>query len=123
MRRSLEINKRPVYYATYEGIEPVYDEYDNEIGVEVEYSTPTLYHINVSAAKGEISTRQFGDSEDYDKVLVTNDMGCPIVEGSVLWVDNQDTTDAHDYVVKRVAVGLNSISIAISKVNVHGEIT
>lgn len=119
--RSLEINKQDIYYASYTGVEPLYDEYENEIGTVVTYSTPISYRINVSAAKGEMSTRQFGDSEDYNKVMVTSDMNCPITEGSVLWVDRQDTDASHDYIVKRVARGLNTISIAIAKVDVYVE--
>lgn len=119
--RSLEINKQDIYYASYTGVEPLYDEYENEIGTVVTYSTPISYRINVSAAKGEMSTRQFGDSEDYNKVMVTSDMNCPITEGSVLWVDRQDTNASHDYIVKRVARGLNTISIAIAKVDVYVE--
>ena len=49
----------------------------------------------------------------------------PIDEYSVLWIDklpqlNEDgTTDTpHDYIVQRVARGLNSISIAVRKVSV-----
>lgn len=119
--RSLEINKQDIYYASYTGVKPLYDEYENEIGTVVTYSTPISYRINVSAAKGEMSTRQFGDSEDYNKVMVTSDMNCPITEGSVLWVDRQDTDASHDYIVKRVARGLNTISIAIAKVDVYVE--
>lgn len=119
--RSLEINKQDIHYASYTGVKPLYDEYENEIGTVVTYSTPISYRINVSAAKGEMSTRQFGDSEDYNKVMVTSDMNCPITEGSVLWVDRQDTNASHDYIVKRVARGLNTISIAIAKVDVYVE--
>lgn len=117
--RSLEINKQNIYYASYMGVKPLYDDYQNEVGTTVTYSSPTPYRINVSAAKGEMSTRQFGDSEDYNKVMMTSDMNCPIIEGSVLWVDQQNTDAGHDYIVKRVARGLNTISIAIAKVDVY----
>ena len=49
-------------------------------------------------------------------------MSCPISEDTVLFVDKEPEYDGekplYDYVVKRVAKSLNSISIAISKVNV-----
>ena len=58
----------------------------------------------------------------YDKVIVTDDMDCPIAEDTVLFVDKnpeyKDGKPLYDYIVKRVAKSLNSISIAISKVNV-----
>ena len=80
----------------------------------------------MSAAQGEMQTRQFGESEGYDKVIVLDDKDIPIDEYSVLWVDtlphlNADgsTETPHDYVVKKVARSLNSVSIAISKVSVR----
>jgi hypothetical protein len=82
---------------------------------------------NISSAQGEMQTRQFGESETYDKVIVLGNPNTPIDEYSILWVDTEpmlsdDSTKkvAHDYVVKKVARSLNSVSIAISKVNVGG---
>ena len=52
----------------------------------------------------------------------TDDINCPIAEDTVLFVDKKPEYDGekpmYDYIVKRVAKSLNSISIAISKVNV-----
>ena len=60
-------------------------------------------------------------------MIVIADPKFPIDEYSILWVDSMPevkedgTTDTpHDYVVKKVARSLNSVSIAISKVNVSG---
>jgi hypothetical protein len=74
-----------------------------------------------------MQTRQFGDSESYDKVIVLDDANTPIDEYSILWVDtlpllNGDgsTDTPHNYVVKKVAKSLNSgVTIAISKVSVR----
>lgn len=50
----------------------------------------------------------------------------PITESSVMWIDSLpvmaedgSTQTPHDYIVKRVAPSLNSVSIAVSKVNVN----
>ena len=104
------------------------DEYGNNSGeYEVIYGNPIRFRANVSAAQGEMETRQFGDTESYDKVIVLDNVNIPIDEYSILWVDslpviNEDgTTDTpHDYIVKKIARSLNSVSIAISKVNVNG---
>lgn len=118
--RTLERNKRLIYYALYEGDELIFDEYGNDTGASrLIYSEPLPYRLNVSAARGESSTRQFGDTENYDKVLVTTDMDIPITETSLLWIDSLDTTKPHDYIVKKVAKGLNSISFAVTKVNIN----
>ena len=116
---TLERNKQTIYYALYEGKEPLTDEYGNPTGeYEVLYSEPVLLKINVSAARGEYSTRQFGETENYDKVLVTDDINIPITETSLLWIDDTDTSKPHDYIVKKVAKSLNSVAIAVSKVSV-----
>jgi hypothetical protein len=117
--RTLERNKQVIYYALFDGKEPVIDEYGNQTGeYEILYTPPTLLKINVSAARGEYSTRQFGDTENYDKVLMTDDLSVPIIETSILWIDSLDTEKPHDYIVKKVAKSLNSVSIAVSKVSV-----
>lgn len=78
---------------------------------------------NVSAATGYAQTEQFGTFIDYDKVIVTDDMACPINEHTVLFIDKDVEYDGDgkplpDYIVRRVAKSLNSISIAASKVDV-----
>ena len=78
---------------------------------------------NVSAATGQSQVEQFGNLENYDKVVVTDDMTCPINENTVLFIDKEPAFDSqgkplYDYTVKRVAKSLNSISIAVSKVKV-----
>ena len=123
--RCLTRNKRAFYYALYAGQTEIIDEYGNVTGeYSVQYSNLTKMLGNVSAAQGEMQTRQFGESETYDKVIVLDDVNTPINEYSVLWVDVRPelidgvTTTPHDYIVKKIARSLNSVSIAISKVMV-----
>lgn len=113
-------NRTPFYYALYETNLPLVDEDGNYTGESgTGYSDPVLYKKgNVSSATGVSNTLQFGNLEDYDKVIVTADMACPIDENSILWVDTANTNEPHDYVVKRVSKSLNVISIAIKKVKV-----
>ena len=121
-------NKTKFFYALYEGKTPITDEYGNVTGeYEVQHGNPTEFHANISAAKGETQTRQFGENETYDKVVVLDSDAPSLDEYSILWVDvipklkEDGTTDTpYDYVVKKVAKSLNVTSIAISKVNVSG---
>lgn len=126
--RCLLRNMRDFYFALYVGKEELEDEYGNKTGeYNVIYGNPTKCKGNVSAAQGEVQSRQFGDSESYDKVIVLDDVNIPIDEYSILWVDvtplldeNGQSTTPHDYIVKKVARSLNCVSIAISKVQVNG---
>ena len=115
-----------IYFASYIGETEIKDEYGNRTGeYEISYSNPNKCYCNVSAAQGEVQSRQFGESESYDKVIVLDDINTPIDEHSILWVDtlphlnNDGTTDTpYDYKVTRKAVSLNGVSIAIRKVRV-----
>ena len=124
--RCMNRNQVKFHYALYEGRDAVVDEYGNVTGEYVlKYGKPTAAYANVSAAKGETQTRQFGESEVYDKVIVMASDAPAIDEYSVLWIDTEpdvktdgSTDTPYDYLVKKVARSLNSVSIAVSKVNV-----
>lgn len=128
-------NKSRFFYALYMSKEQGTDDWGNPTGgVDITYGDPQECRANVSAAKGETQTRQFGESENYDKVIVMEGSSPPIDEYSILWIDRVPQLDEngalalndegevitpHDYIVKKVARSLNSVSIAISKVNVQ----
>ena len=126
--RTMVRNKTTIFYANYQGKTRLRDEYGNLTGeYKVSYGTPVEVKANVSAASGEATTSQFGNSVSYDKVIVLDNPKFPISETSVLWIDtlpviaaDGTTKTPHDYIVKRVATSLNSISIAVSKVNING---
>jgi hypothetical protein len=126
--RALVRNKILIHYANYRDKKPLKDEYGNLTGeYEVSYENPIAVKANVSAARGESTTRQFGDDVSYDRIIVLDDPKFPINESSILWIDTSpevqedgSTKTPHDYIVKQVATSLNSVSIAVSKVNVRG---
>jgi hypothetical protein len=125
--RALVRNKILIHYANYRDKKPIKDEYGNLTGeYEVSYENPVAVKANVSAARGESTTRQFGDDVNYDRVIIIDDPKFPIKEASILWIDaspeiqeDGSTKYPHDYIVKEVAPSLNSVSIAVSKVNVR----
>lgn len=137
--RCLKRNQRPFYYCLYKEEIPILDDYGNETGQTiVVYDEAVEMMANISQATGQSNTEQFGNLENYDKVIVTDDLNCPIDENSVLFIDKEpEYKDAeyneataitfvessvqvpvYDYIVRRVAKSLNSISIAVSKVKV-----
>lgn len=129
-------NKSKFYYALYVDKVPKVDEYGNNTGeYERKWGNPIECFANISAAKGETSTRQFGESENYDRVIVMDNSSPNIDEYTVLWVDTIPKLDSngllllnedgsvltpYDHIVKKVARSINSVSVAISKVNVSG---
>lgn len=124
---TLHRNKQEFYYCLYEGKTALYDEDENPTGeYEISYSNPVKMLANISQATGNTSLEQFGNSVDYDKVIVTADLNCPIDENTVLFIDNLPVVDDngdyvfnYDYVVTKIAKSLNSISIAVKKVSVN----
>ena len=125
--RTLARNQVRIYYANFREKIPLTDEYGNLNGeYEIVYDIPVEVNANVSAAKGESVTRQFGEDEAYDRVIVMDDPKVPIDTSSVLWIDtlpeiksDGSTNTPYDYIVKPVSPSLDSISIAVSKVNVR----
>lgn len=130
---SMEINKVPFWYAKYLGKTETKDAQGYYSGWKQNYTAPKKYWANISAERGEIAIRQFGDDLSYDKVM-SLDLSAPdIDEFTVLWIEKipavsvtkELALDAqgnpitpHDYIVKKVAKSQNFVQIAISRVNV-----
>ena len=143
---TMKRNRSQLYYCTIRKDDDgkvmtrkVVDENGNYTGESIVlYNDPVRMHANVSWATGQSNIEQFGNLENYDKVIVTDDLDCPIDENSVLFIDKEpEYKDAeynevtaitvtgatvkvpvYDYIVRRVAKSLNSISIAVRKVKV-----
>lgn len=114
--RCLKRNQSTIYHAEYASKTAVTDTDNYETGeVAVTYSSPASAAMYVTSAKGASDVEIFGANLDYDRVLITDDLSCPITETSHIWVDTIPPA-GHDYIVKRVSKSLNSVSIAIKKV-------
>jgi len=125
----------------------IVDQYGNMTGeLLTEYSRPAELMANISPATGNSQADTFGQLDNYDKVIVTSWMDCPINEQTVLFIDmtpefdvfdvdvlNNDvavegeepppvsktitvTIPRYNYVVRRVAKSLNYIAYAVQKV-------
>src|SRR5690554_6246287 len=112
--RSLKRNQSLVYYAEYGGKVPIYDENGFPTGdEEVIYSDPKPLWVHVTAAQGNAYSSIFGTAVDYTKKLGPVEEDLDIDENTILWVDTSDTTADYDYIVTRVAKGLNATHYAI----------
>ena len=145
--RALNRNKQEFSYCKLTAASAmVVDENDNATGERVPvYSSAVSMTANISPAKGYAAEEMFGKTDDYDKVIVTDDLNCPIAENDVLFIDkavayrtesikvlvppaNAQVSESYvtqnytfplyDYIVKRVSKSLNSVAIAVTKVKV-----
>lgn len=116
--RCIDRNKVKFYYSLFLSKENIEDDDGFLTGeYRTRYSSPIEMRASISPATGVVRQEQFGNATDYDKVIITDDIKCPIDENTVLYIEV--TPDKpYDYVVKKVAKSLNFVSIAISKVNV-----
>ena len=151
--RGLKKNKTTFWYALYQGKEPLYEEGLRTGEEDIKYSEWKQYSANISPATGQAVVEQFGNSEQYDKIIVTADIDCEIDENTILCLgidpfehqniinesglpflaminrrlypikfagDNEEERSmTYDYIVKKKAKSLNSISYAISKVKIN----
>lgn len=117
--RSLNRNKRGIYYALYETDEPILDEYGNETGESIPiYGDVKELRCNVSATTGEDSVEAFGNFANYTRVICVADNNCPLTEESIVWFGI--TTDKpHNYIVTRKADSKNGILYALKEVTVR----
>lgn len=120
--RTLNRNKQPLYYALYKGKTEYVDEYGNKTGeYTTQYETPVKTYMNISPARGNIVLEQFGINTQYTHILVTDKMDCPIAKDTILWIGKTPDNEGkikHNFVVKQIAKSLNSISYAISEVEI-----
>lgn len=117
-------NCRTIYYCLYRGKLPILDDDGYETGeYEIAYGPAIPIEANVSYATGLAQTETFGNLDDYDKIVMVSDMSCAIDENTVLFIDKDPEFDdnrkpIYDYTIRRVAVSLNVINLAVRKVKV-----
>ena len=122
--KTMERNKQSIYYSLYLGREPVLDAQGRKTGEHINsYAAPAQIRVSVSPAMGYAQSELFGTAEQYDKIIISDDIECPISENTVLFIDKDPTFDEfgvpkHDFIVRRVAKSLNHIAYAVSKVDV-----
>ena len=116
--RSLNRNKRLIYYALCTGETANIDEYGNETGESTPtYGDKTALRVNISAASGEEAMQAFGSFTGYSRTMFVADSSCPIEEDSVIWF-GASPTEPYNYIVVRKADSINGILYALQEVTV-----
>lgn len=98
----------------------IYEDGDDTTRYETEAHPLRAY---VSSAGGMRVIDRFGSIPDYDRTIITNWVGCPIDENSVLFVEKSpefgdNGEPIYDYVVVRVSRELNHTTYYIKRVEV-----
>lgn len=116
--RTLNRNKRQIYYALRRGSVANIDEYGNETGEATPvYEEPTPLLCNVSAAFGGDAVQAFGSFTAYSRTMCVADPNCPIDEDSIVWF-GAAPSDPHNYIVVRKADSKNGVLYALQEVTV-----
>lgn len=128
--RSLRKNQRTLFYALYEGKNPILDENGDYTGESTDvYSLPRKVKLNLSSGKGSARKDLFGMNIDFDRTLSTTDFSLNIVENSLIWYETEPIylkngsvdTDSADYVVSSKPLdALNVLVIPLKRRNKNG---
>ena len=121
--KCLKRNKIRFYYALCTGESAVQSENYFPGDTVVSYGAPVEVEGNIAPPSGNVFVELYGNNIQYDRVIVLDDPNTPIDETTVLCIDKEPSYDGSgqlifDYIVRRVARSLNSVSIAVSRVNV-----
>ena len=117
--RSLNKNKRQIYFALYKGEELVFDKNGNETGeTKPIYGDVEELMCNVSSASGEDAVQAFGSFTNYTRVLSIADSNCPIAEETIVWF-GVSTNEPYNYIVTRKADSKNGVLYALQEVKVR----
>ena len=116
--RSLNRNKRTIYYALRTGDEANLDEYGNETGETTpQYGDAVMLRCNVSAASGQEAVEAFGSFTGYSRTMYVADNTCSIGEDSVVWF-GIEPSEPYNYIVVRKADSKNGVLYALQEVTV-----
>lgn len=114
--QALGINTQQIWYATQTGYTDILVAGYKTGEKEKTYTSAVSMWANVSPQRGNADFEPFGVALDYDRTIVTADMDCPIDEHTVLWIGTSASSGPHNYIVRKVARSLNSITYAIKEV-------
>ncbi len=120
--RTLQRNKRTIWYALYNGVTEVVDEDGNYTGEqEVSYSEPIQARMNVSGGRGQAEIELFGVDNPFTRTAVTDDLTTPFTTDTIFWFEADPETDPHNYRCTGISRTINQVVIAMAEIGVSYE--
>ena len=121
--RTLQRNKRTIWYALYNGVTEVVDDDGNYTGEqEVSYGEPIQAKMNVSGGRGQAEIELFGVDNPFTRTAVTDDLDTPFNTDTIFWFEADPETDPHNYRCTGISRTINQVVIALAELDVtHGE--
>lgn len=117
--RTVQRNKRPIWYALYNGVTEVVDEDGNYTGEqEVSYGEPIQARMNVSGGRGQAEIELFGVDNPFTRTAVTDDLDTPFNTGTIFWFNADPETDPHNYRCTGMSRTINQVVIALAEVDI-----
>ena len=117
--RTVQRNKRTIWYALYNGVTEVVDEDGNYTGEqEVSYGEPIQARMNVSGGRGQAEIELFGVDNPFTKTAVTDDLTTPFTTDTIWWFEADPETDPHNYRCTGISRTINQVVIALAEISV-----
>lgn len=124
--RTLQRNKRDIWYALYNSVTDVVDDEGNYTGEQtVSYGTPTLARMNVTGGRGAAAIEEFGIENPFTRTAVTDDLTTEFDTDTIFWFGvtpgNSYDDVPHNYRCTGVARTINGCLIALEELDVTHE--
>ena len=116
--RTIQRNRRELWYALYKGVQDVTDSAGNLTGEqEVSYETPVQAKMNISGGRGRAAIEEFGIENPFTHTAVTGDMDTPFDTDTIWWFGKAPTDGAHNFRCTGVSRTVNQVVIALAEVD------
>lgn len=119
--RTVQRNKRTIYYALYEGVEEVKDGdlYTGER--RATYGPVVKARMNISGGKGKADIELFGIENPFTMTAVTDDLSTPFSTDTIFWYEADPSSVPHNYRVTGISRTINQVVVALAEVNYEYE--
>ena len=115
--RTIQRDKRTIYYALYVSDGEITDSDGNYTGEHTDYySAPVKARMNISGGRGQAEIELFGIDNPFTRTAVTDDLTTPFDTATVFWFESDPVTEEHNYRCTGVARTINQVVIALTEV-------